>query len=384
MKVLLVEPAYYSKFPPLGLMKLSSYYKSRACDVKLVHGLERDLEFDADIIEITSLFTYAWKPVHEAIEFYSALIPDAKITVGGICASIMHDRIQSFFPYVNVQIGLHDGAEKYMPDYDILNDVEKWGEWDSSILFTSRGCIRNCPFCIVPKLEGEIRSTIRDVRHFIFPGHKKVIVWDNNFLASPNWKLMLNQFIELGLKVDFNQGLDARLIDEDKAALIADLKPENIRMAYDIPGERNAAHRAVELFENQGIRRRRTLFYVLYNFYQPDYPYADTPDSFLDIIRDIAEMGSVSYPMRFEPLDSLRKGQFISPHWNAKRLEMIANARRVIGFGGAFPPYEGLVDKFKAAKSFAEAFGLRHDKKRINKAIVGKNDSISQPVPVTS
>jgi hypothetical protein len=359
-------------------MKLSSYYKSRACNIKLVRGQERNLDFDADFIEITSLFTYAWKPVHDAIEFYSSLIPDAKITVGGIYASIIPERIRSFFPQVNIQIGIHEGAEKYIPDYDILNDVEKWKGWNTSILFTSRGCIRKCPFCVVPKIEGEIKSTIEDIRHFIFPDHKKVIVWDNNFLASPNWKMMLNQFIELGLRVDFNQGLDARLIDEEKAALIADLKPENIRMAYDYPGERNAAHKAVELFEDQGIRRRRIFFYVLYNFYQSGYPYADTPEIFLDIIKDIAEMGSVSYPMRFEPLDSLSKGQFISPNWNTKRLGMIANARRVIGYGGAFPPYQGLINKFQNASSFDEAFELRPDSNRTQKLIIDGRGSVQR------
>ena len=63
--------------------------------------------------------------------------------------------------------------------------------------------------------------------------------------------------------------------------------------------------------------------------------------------------------MRFEPLDSLTKNVYISPKWTKERLEMVAEARRVIGYGGAFPPYEGLRKKLAAAKSFEEAFGLR-------------------------
>jgi hypothetical protein len=359
MRVLLVEPAYYTKYPPLGLLKLASYYRSHANDVKLIRGINNKLNFDADKIEITSLFTYAWKPVHDAIEYYHNLIPDAQITVGGIYASIMPDRIKSIYPFVDVHVGLHNEADQYLPSYDILDDSEKWGNWDASIIFSSRGCIRNCPFCIVPKIEGKIRCVIKNITHHIYPGHKKVILWDNNFFASPEWKRILENLLDTGLKVDFNQGLDARLIDEEKAALIADLKMDSIRMAYDHVGERKAAHNAVNLLADQGVRKKDVLFYALYNFYSQDYPYADTPESFLGIIKDISEMGCASYPMRYEPLNSLKKNEFISPNWTSEKLEMIADARRVIGFGGAFPSYKGLVDKFMNAKDFNDAFKLR-------------------------
>lgn len=365
MKVLLVEPAYYTKYPPLGLMKLSSYYKSRACDVKLVRGIEKKMDYDADIIEITSLFTYSWKPVHDAIKFYNKEIPDSKINVGGIYASMMPERIRTYFPDINIHVGLHDGAEKYMPDYDIIKKTDKWKDWDSSILFTSRGCIRKCPYCIVPKMEGKIKAVINDLRSYIYPYHKKVIIWDNNFFASPNWKIVLGQLIELGLKVDFNQGLDARLLNQEKAEMLAELKPPIIRLAYDSSDEKKSAHKATELLEEQGIRRRNILFYTLYNFHQPNYSHSDSPDTFLEIIKDIAEMGCISYPMRYEPLDSLKKNQFISPYWTSDKLELVADARRVIGFGGAFPPYKGLVEKFISADNFEQAFELRPQNKNV-------------------
>ena len=63
--------------------------------------------------------------------------------------------------------------------------------------------------------------------------------------------------------------------------------------------------------------------------------------------------------MRFEPLTSLDKNRFVSPKWTREDLEMVANARRVIGYAGAFPPYQGLVNKFNRAKDFYEAFELR-------------------------
>jgi hypothetical protein len=377
MKILLVEPSYYTKFPPLGLLKLASYYRSRACDVKLVRGIDENLDFDADKIEVTSLFTYAWKPVHDAIEYYHKLIPDAQITVGGIYASIMPDRIKSIYPFVNVHVGLHNEADQYLPSYDILDDLEKWRNWNTSIVFTSRGCIRNCPFCVVPKIEGKIRCVIKNIKYHVYSGHKKIILWDNNFFASPEWKTILEQLLEVGLKVDFNQGLDARLIDEEKAALIAELKMDIVRMAYDRIGERKAAHSAVNLLVDQGIRRKHILFYVLYNFHSQEYPFTDTPQSFLEIIKDIAKMGCNSYPMRYEPLNSLKKNDFVSPYWSIEQLEAIADARRVIGFGGAFPPYKGLVDKFVNAKDFDDAFKLREKtRKRSNGTMDNTRDQI--------
>ncbi len=362
MNILLVEPDYYTRYPPLGLMKLASYHRSQGNQVKLVRGTNDDISFNPDKIEITSLFTYAWKPVHKAIEFYHFLFPNAKINVGGIYASLMSEHIKSVYPYVDVHIGLCETAEQYMPAYDILKDVEKWTDWNSSILFTSRGCIRNCPFCAVPKIEGEMRSILTDVENYVHDGHKQVILWDNNFLASPDWKEVLENLQEIGLKIDFNQGLDARLIDEEKAKMLASLKMPTVRMAYDWIGEKNIIKNAVNLLAEHGINRRKILIYVLYNFYDEDREYGDTPDAFLEKTRDIQELGCVSYPMRFEPLTSMKKNQYISPFWTLEQLEAVAKARRVLGFGGAFPPYEGLVNKFKNAIDFDEAFSLHPQK----------------------
>jgi len=365
MKILLAEPEYYSKYPPLGLMKLASFYRSRGNEIKLVRGLLNDDSFKPDKIEITSLFTYAWQPVHKSIEHYHKNFPDAKIQVGGIYASIMPDRIKKMYPYIEVHSGLFEKAENYLPSYDILKSVEKWKDWNSSILFTSRGCIRKCPFCIVPQLEGKIKSVAPNVQDYIFEGHKQIILWDNNFFASPEWKKTLKNLKETGLRVDFNQGLDARLIDEEKASLLCELKLSTIRMAYDTKGQRKNIENAINLIEQQGKRRKDIFFYVLYNFFDLKRKSGDTPESFFEIIKEIAELGCVSYPMRFEPIMSLKKNDYISPNWTQSQLESVADARRVIGFGGAFPPYRGLVDKFLNARNFTEAFELWPEKERL-------------------
>ena len=196
------------------------------------------------------------------IDHYHKRFPKAKINVGGIYASLRPERVKEHFDYVNVHVGLHNEASGYLPSYDILKDVEKWKNWNKSIVFTSRGCIRKCPFCVVPKLEGKIRSLVDDISRFIHPNHNEIVLWDNNFLASPNWKNILKQLSDIDVRVDFNQGLDARLIDEEKVSLLSNLKISSIRMAYDSVLDKDSVKNAISLFEAAGLRKKKNI--VLY------------------------------------------------------------------------------------------------------------------------
>lgn len=94
------------------------------------------------------------------------------------------------------------------------------------------------------------------------------------------------------------------------------------------------------------------IVYVLYNF-------RDSPEEFLEKMRDLMEWGVVAYPMRFEPLNFVKKNHYVGPKWTAEQLEMAAHARRVICYGGAFPLHEGLRRKFHGARSLEEALSLR-------------------------
>ena len=129
MNVLLVEPDYYSMYPPLGLLKLASYHQSHGNNIEYVRGLSMFI-YKPDEINITSLFTYSWKPVHDAIKFYHHMFPEVPIRVGGIYATLMPWNIGRDFPFVKVHLGLHPEAENYLPDYETLKQVSKWKDWD--------------------------------------------------------------------------------------------------------------------------------------------------------------------------------------------------------------------------------------------------------------
>ncbi len=92
MRVLLVEPNYYTQYPPLGLLKLSALFKQQGHEVRFVRGIVLVTGFKPDEVYVTSLFTWAWKPVWDVIAFYRQLFPKAVINLGGIYASLARTR----------------------------------------------------------------------------------------------------------------------------------------------------------------------------------------------------------------------------------------------------------------------------------------------------
>lgn len=343
MRVLLVEPDYYARYPPLGLLKIATYHRSIGDQVFLVRGCVEVPR--PDLIYVTSLFTYAWKPVHDAVQFYKKAFPGVRVLLGGIYASLLPEHAATSGAD-QVHVGLKPEIEDLLPSWDLIP------EWDGSILFASRGCIRKCGFCSVPKLEGPPDNLRDRIAQLIYPPHSRIILWDNNILGNSNWEPIFDEVERIGKAVDFNQGLDARLVTDRMAEKLARLRLDSVRMAYDYPGLGGFLRRAVERLEAAGINRRRIVVYTLYN-------YIDDPENFRERVTELLSLGVTSYPMRFEPLTSLEKNAWISPKWTKERLEQVAVARRVLGFAGAFPPYEGLVKKLRRAKDFDQAFSLR-------------------------
>jgi hypothetical protein len=299
---------------------------------------------------VTSLFTWAWKPVWEAVRFYSILFPKADLWLGGLYASLMpeHATLSGVNPK-RIFKGIFTEAEDLCPDYSLVPDWNK--KVSASIIFSSRGCIRSCTFCAVPRIEGKMKAEKSSIRHLIWPGHKRVILFDNNFLASSKWESVLKEIEELDLRVDFNQGLDARLISDRVAKKISRVKIDRfVRLSYDYIGMGSYVRKAINLLKSNGIDGRNILVYALYNF-------TDSPQDLFTRIKNTLSWGAVSYPMRYQPTNTLSKNTYVAPKWDEIRLNAVQRARRVIGSGGAFPPYEGMLKvKVEKCHTFDEAF----------------------------
>jgi hypothetical protein len=218
-------------FPNLALMKLSAYHRAKGDEVYLNFPLNRP-----DITYVSCVFTWNKKNI--------STVSDGAI-VGG--------------SGIDLNTELPPEVEHIMPDYSLYPDV------DFSLGFTSRGCIRKCPWCIVPEKEGGIKPWSRIYEFWDRP-HRKILLLDNNLLAAPNWRQTMEDLIAEGIEVDFNQGLDIRLVNEDSVFYLRRVKAKQLRFAFDDIGYEKAVRRGIELLLKNGISARKLSFYVLVGF----------------------------------------------------------------------------------------------------------------------
>lgn len=256
------------KVPNLALMKVATYHKAKGDEVNLVRGMAISSRlYVPDIVYISCIFS---ENRDIAIQM-SKQFPHSEVCVGG--------------SGINLVTELPKEIEHLMPDYDLFN-------CDYSMGFTSRGCIRKCPFCIVPTKEGSIKA-VADIYEFWNPDHKHLVILDNNILALPeHFRHIANQINDEGLTVDFNQGLDIRLVDESNARILATLRlqPE-IRFSWDDIKTEPQIRKGLEILKDAGIKRAFWYVLVGYNSIIEDDLYR------LNVLKSL---GQRAYIMRYK------------------------------------------------------------------------------------
>jgi hypothetical protein len=188
--------------------------------------------------------------------------------------------------------------------------VEAWTPFDVLALhnplatFTTRGCVRMCPFCAVPKNEGAFRE-LADWR-------PAPLVCDNNFLAASmrHIKRAVDR-LKVFPYVDFNQGLDARLFTAEKAGELARLQGVKVRFALDNAEMKSFVARAIETARKAGLKDLGV--YVLIGF-------DDTPEEARDRLEWVRMFGIRPNPMRYQPLRAVRKNEYVAPGWSEAEL----------------------------------------------------------------
>jgi hypothetical protein len=199
-------------------------------------------------------------------------------------------------------IGLTDGKEIYdkskdidlppeiehiYPDYSIYNIT------DTAYGFLSRGCPRGCSFCHVEAKEGKASRTVADLSEF-WSGQKNIVLCDPNILACRQWKDLLQQLIDSKAWVDINQGLDIRLMTEEKAEMLKQIKMKELHFAWDRYQDKDKILPKFKLFKDiYGGNERKLIVYVLCNF-------DTTIEQDLERIYTLREMGYWAYVMLYD------------------------------------------------------------------------------------
>lgn len=286
-RILLVEPDFpipsksknHKNFLPIGLLKIASYLRSKGEKVKLVRGIPKNLldinilSFKPDEIWITSLFTYWANYVKDTVQYYKRAFPHAKIKVGGVYASLIPKHCKEFTGCDEVYKGIIKEAEEFFPAYDLIENVNN-NQTDYQIIHASRGCIRRCPFCGTWKIEPkfEPKKSIKSEIKF-----KKIIFYDNNFLANPYIENILTELIDFKknkkiLWCESQSGFDGRIFLK-KPYLAKMLKEAGFRyprIAWDWKyKEYPFIEEQIYLLKKVGYNSKDIYIFVLYNWEIP-------------------------------------------------------------------------------------------------------------------
>lgn len=194
-------------------------------------------------------------------------------------------------------------VEHIYPDYSLYPELTK----DTAYGFMSRGCPRGCDFCHVEAKEGRKAYKAADLPEF-WRGQKNIVLFDPNPIACKEWKDILSQLIDSKSWVDFSQGVDIRLMTEEKAEMIKQIKTKNIHFAWDIYQDKDAVIPKFKEFKRiTGWDKRKLTVYVLTNF-------NTTIEQDLERIYILRDLGYWPYVMIYDkqhtrPGDTIRKIQ---------------------------------------------------------------------------
>lgn len=254
-------------FPNLALMKISAWHKKQGDFVEMHQGLHSDPAFMYDKVYMSKVFddTYTsdeFEPVNAC-----------EIIKGGTGYGLDNKPPEEI--------------EHIMPDYSL------YGITDTAYGFLSRGCPRNCPFCIVAKKEGKCSKKVANLSEW-WSGQKNIVLLDPNITACKEYFELMAQLRDSKAWVDFTQGLDCRMLTEEKIRALNEVKTKMVHFAWDLMTQSEKVLEGLELYRKFGkIKERNRRVYVLTNF-------DTTMDENLYRIKTLQKMEFDPYVMIFD------------------------------------------------------------------------------------
>lgn len=335
-KVLLVQPNFpiakrqTKNYFPIGLLKIGKYFQEQNADVRYIDLKEdNEIDFDPDIIFITSIFTYWCDHIKDAVDFCKENFNGIRTVVGGIYASLMPEHCKEYTKCDDVYVGLIDEVEDLEPAYELVDS-------DLDVIHTSRGCVRRCDFCGVYQIEPKFKYK----HHLGGVKSKRVIFYDNNLLANPHIDNILDDLYMLKLDkkinyVESQSGFDGRILQK-KPHLAKKLKITGFkhpRIAWDNGFEElDDIKEQIGILIDAGFDKRLISVFILVNYVEP-----------FDVIEakrvELAKLGVQIVLCRYIPLNQTydnykpRRKQtcgdyYIHPNWTDAEIKQIFRNQR--------------------------------------------------------
>jgi hypothetical protein len=280
----------------LALMKISTYHKSRGDEVSLMRlprrrydrfGPHPNLAINPpmrkfDKAYVSCIFTKNASKARSIAKMLESM---------GIPTELGGSGVDLFKQ-------LPDEIEHCCPDYGLYNLTYSVG-------FITRGCIRNCPWCLVPLKEKDIRfhSPLKE-----FLRHKRVMLLDNNLLAYDGHVKILEELVRERVEVCFTQGLDIRLVDDENAKWLrlvhyrdTEFKKPRLYFSWDILGIEDSVFKGIETLKRHGIPPTHCLFYMLCGFkVRPeDYTWEYFMENDWHRYETLAKLGALPFVMKW-------------------------------------------------------------------------------------
>jgi hypothetical protein len=231
MKIGLIDVDSHN-FPNLALMKISAYHKAKGDSVERAISMMK-----YDIVYQSKVFDFS--------QDENTYINCEQLIKGGTGYDLKNK--------------LPEEIENICPDYTLYDEKKAYG-------FLTRGCPRNCPFCIVGRKEGLKSYQTSDLRQF-WDGQKEIVLCDPNILACNNRLELLQQLVDSKAWIDINQGLDIRFMTDDAIDKIKQLKLRMLHFAWDRDKETGLILKNLTMFRKAtDLDFRKLRVYVLTNY----------------------------------------------------------------------------------------------------------------------
>lgn len=308
MRIGLIDVDGGKSFPNLALMKISAYHKGRGDEIEWYQPFSGHY----DKVYMSKVFSFT--------PDYDAFIDADEVERGGsgYCIELVNGK-EVFHPEKNK--ALPHEIEHIYPDYSIYPRLTQ----DTAYGFLTRGCPRGCSFCIVERKEGKCSKKVADLGEF-WRGQKNIVLCDPNILACKDWRELLTSLADTGATIDFNQGLDIRMMTAEKIELLNRIRIKEIHFAWDRYQDKSVILPKFKLFAEKSnrVHGHSAIVYTIVNF-------DTTIEQDLDRIYTLRDLGYWAYVMIYDK-------EHCAPVY--KRLQRWCNNRFIFGRCKRFEDYD--------------------------------------------